>query len=305
MNSFDQVLVQPAEAAPDRDKGFAARLAAGQGVPTLVLLFGVFAALYAGVMSGLVAQWWRDPNYSHGFLVPAFSAWMAWRRREEFAARPARPSLWGFVLVLGSVAMLFLGSLGAELFLARGSMIGVLIGLLVYFQGWGRVRALAFPLAFLFFMVPLPAVIYYQIVFPLQLLASRLAGAAIEVFIPVLREGNLLILPHYTLEVVEACSGIRSLFSLLALAAGYAYLVEPKWLLRCVLVALMVPIAIVANAIRIMLTAALTVWAGPESADGFLHAFSGWAIFLVSVVFMLLFHKLMTFAQGRFARRAA
>src|SRR5262249_9749287 len=157
---------------------------------------------------------------SHGFFVPLFSSYLIWRRRDALAQMPARSSWWGMICVLGSLGLLFLGSLGAELFLTRVGLVGTIVGLVWFFFGAAMVRALAFPLAFLLLMIPLPAIIYNEIVFPLQLLASRFATGCLQQVhaFPVLREGNLLILPNHTLEVVEACSGIRSLMSLTALA---------------------------------------------------------------------------------------
>lgn len=138
------------------------------------------------------------------------------------------------LVVLFSIGLLFLGSLGAELFLARISILGTICGLIVYFSGGALLRAMAFPLVFLLFAIPIPALIYNEIVFPLQFIASKFATSTLDMLnlFPVMREGNILILPHMSLEVVEACSGIRSLMSLLALAAGYGYLVERSTFVR-------------------------------------------------------------------------
>ena len=145
-------------------------------------------------------------------------------------------------------------------------------------------------------MIPLPTLVYNQIVFPLQLLASRFASTCLDKInvVQVLREGNLLILPHSTLQVVEACSGIRSLMSLMALSLGYGYLAEPNFAIRAMLVLATIPVAIVSNGIRVMLAALLTYWWGPAAAEGFLHSFSGWAIFLVATILLLLLHGMLT-----------
>jgi exosortase len=266
----------------------------GEHWPALLLAM-VTLALYAPILGRLVRQWYDDPNYSHGFFVPAFSGYLIWNKRWQIAAIESFPSMWGAVLVFGSLAVLYLGSLGSELFLQRISLIGVIAGLIVYFTGWRRLSAVSFPIAFLLFMIPLPAVIYNQIVFPLQLLASRLATSFLETLnlFPVLREGNLLILDRYTLEVVDACSGIRSLTSLVALAMGYSYLAERRPGVRTFLVLAMVPVAIVSNGIRVVITALMVNYFGIRAAEGFLHSFSGWAIFLVSVMLMLALHSLI------------
>ena len=205
------------------------------------------------------------------------------------------------VIVLGSLGLLFLGSLGAELSLARISILGVICGLIVYFAGPAILRAMAFPLAFLLFAIPIPVVIYNEVVFPLQLIASRFATKVLEMLnlFPIMREGNVLVLPGLHLEVVEACSGIRSLMSLLALAAGYGYLVERSIPVRCFLIVAMVPLAIISNGTRVMITALMANYIGPQAAEGFMHEFSGWVIFVVATVLFLLLHSLITMIRKK------
>ena len=273
---------------------------AGEYWPVLLLILLTFA-LYASVLGALVHQWYDDPNYSHGFFVPLFCGYLIWRKRHQFSGFKAQPSAWGAILIFGAMGVLLLGSLGSELFLQRISLVGLIIGLVVYFGGWPAFRLIAFPLLFLLFMIPLPAVVYNQIVFPLQLLASRFATSCLEAInaFPVLREGNLLILDNYSLEVVDACSGIRSLTSLVALAMGYSYLTERRIGVRASLVLAMVPVAIVSNGIRVVITALLVNAFGMRAADGFLHLFSGWVIFLVSVAMLLLIHRAIQTFVGK------
>ena len=272
----------------------------GEHWPVLLLAL-VTLALYAPVLGRLMRQWYDDPNYSHGFFVPLLSAYLIWNRWGKIKAVKSRPSGWGAILVAGSLAVLYLGSLGSELFLQRISLVGVIAGCIVYFAGWRRLRAVAFPVAFLLFMIPLPAVIFNQIVFPLQLLASRFATSCLETLnlFPILREGNRLILDGYTLEVVDACSGIRSLSSLIALATGYSYLAERRIAIRAFLVLAMVPVAIVSNGIRVVITALLVNYYGFRAAEGFMHSFSGWAIFLVSVMLLLALHGVISIILRR------
>ncbi len=266
-----------------------------------LLLVAVLLVLYAPVLRLLVWQWYNDADYSHGFLVPLLSAFLIWQRRDKLRLIPRRPSPWGMVIVLFSLGLLFLGSLGAELSLARLSLLGVICGLIVYFAGAAILRAMTFPLAFLLFAIPIPAVIYNSIVFPLQFIASRFATNALEMLnlFPVMREGNVLVLPHMSLEVVEACSGIRSLMSLLALAAGYGYLVERSIWVRWLLVLAMVPLAIISNGTRVMITAIMAHYIGREAAQGFMHEFSGWVIFVVATVLFLLLHSGITFIRKK------
>ena len=261
-----------------------------------LLLVGVLFALYAPVLRTLVSQWYHDADYSHGFLVPLLSAYLIWQRRDKLRLVPRRPSLSGMVVVLLALGLFFIGSLGAELFLARFSLLCAICGLIVYFCGWAMLRAMAFPMGFLLFAIPIPVVVYNEIVFPLQFIASKFATWALETLnlFPIMREGNVLILPGMSLEVVEACSGIRSLMSLLALAAGFGYLVERSTLARWILIVAMVPLAIISNGTRVMLTAIMANYMGPRAAEGFMHEFSGWVIFVVATVLFLAFYGLMT-----------
>ena len=252
-----------------------------------VILAGLILMLYASVINSLVLQWWNDPDYSHGFFVPLVSGYILWHERQRWTKTEIKPSNFGFVVMLGAIALLLLGSLGAELFISRFSLLVLLAGMILFLAGWKMLRAVSFPLGYLMWMIPIPVIIYNQITFPLQLIASRLATASLElVQVPVLRDGNILILSNYSLEVVEACSGIRSLMTLVALAVAFGYLVSTRRWIRYVLAALMVPIAVVINAIRIMGAGLLARHFGPAAAEGFLHGFSGWAIFLVALLLM-------------------
>ena len=252
-----------------------------------VILAGLILILYASVIKDLVLQWWTDPDYGHGFFVPLFSGYILWHERQRWTKTEINPSNFGFLVMLGAVSLLLLGSLGAEFFTSRFSLLVLLAGMILFLAGLKMLRAVSFPLGYLMWMIPIPVIIYNQITFPLQLIASRLATAGLELAqVPVLRDGNILIMSNYSLEVVEACSGIRSLMTLMALAVAYGYLVSPRRWVRYVLVALMVPIAIVTNAIRIMGAGILARHFGPAAAEGFLHEFSGWAIFVVAVLLM-------------------
>jgi exosortase len=241
-----------------------------------------------------VGQWWHDPNFSHGFFVPLFSAFVIWQEREHLAQLPLQPSWSGLALVALALAILIVGQMGAELFLARFSLLILLAGLLVLFLGWNYLRALLFPLAFLILMIPIPAIVFNQITFPLQLLASRVAAEVLPwLGVPVLREGNVIVLPSMALEVAEACSGIRSLMSLATLAVIYGYLLERKIVVRVLLAVASVPIAVAANSLRIVGTGLLVQYWDPDKAEGFFHAFSGWLIFVVSLGMLYVLHRLL------------
>ena len=266
-----------------------------------LLLVAVLIALYAPVLKILVRQWYNDADYSHGFLVPLMSLYLIWQRREKLSQIARRPSPWGMLVVLLSVGLLFLGSLGAELFLTRISMLGTICGLVLYFCGAPLLRGMAFPLVFLLFAIPIPVLIYNEIVFPLQFVASKFATSTLETInlFPIMREGNVLILPNMRLEVVEACSGIRSLMSLLALAAGYGYLAERSTVVRWLLFLAMVPLAIISNGTRVMITALMANYIGARAAEGFMHEFSGWVIFVVATALFLGLHSLTIVVRKR------
>lgn len=256
---------------------------------------GVFAALllvlYGPILQHLVADWWTDPDYSQGFLVPVFAGYVLWKQRERLAKVSLKPSNFGLIAMLGAIGLLLVGSLGAELFTSRISLLFLMGGIVLFLAGWKMLKAIFFPLGFLVLMIPIPVIIYNQITFPLQLLASRFATFWLHFMnVPVLREGNLIILPNYTLEVVDACSGIRSLMTLITLAIAYCYLLEDKRWIRWAMVILMVPIAIVSNSVRIFGAGILTYHFGPSMAEGFFHEFSGWVIFVAALLLMFACH---------------
>ena len=259
--------------------------------PVLIVL--AVLVLYGPVLIRLATQVLGDPNYSHSLVVPFFSLYLIWQKWDDLARVEKQPNSFGLVIVLVAVSLLYLGSIGAELFVSRVSFVLLVAGLVLYFYGRDCLRSLAFPICFLLLMIPLPSLVYNRIIFPLQLLSSRFATSTLELIrvMPVLREGNLLTLPHnYTLEVVEACSGIRSLLALVALGLGYSYLAERRVWVRTVLVAAMFPIAIVGNGVRVVCAALLAYSMGPKTAEGFLHPVSGIVIFVVAVTLLLGLH---------------
>jgi exosortase len=247
-----------------------------------------FAVLFGPVLWRLTQDWAHDDNYSHGFIVLPFALYFLWERRAKLAGLVPRPSFLGLPLVLAGLATLVVGQLGAELFLTRISMLVVIAGAVIYLAGWAALRLCAFPLAFLLLMVPIPAIVFNQIAFPLQLLASRVGVAGLALLgIPVLREGNLIVLAHTTLEVAEACSGIRSLVSLLTLGILYGYFTDERSGFRWAVAIATVPIAIAANGLRVAGTGIAAHYMGDEAAQGFLHTFSGWLMFVAA--FLMLF----------------
>jgi exosortase len=250
----------------------------------------LLAAAYLPVLTRLISQWSNDEDMGHGFFVPVVAGFIVWQRRDELLGLKLVPDWRGLLVVFWGAMQLYLATLGAELFLARTAFVISLIGIVFTLGGKPLLRVLAFPLFLLFFMVPIPAIIYNQITFPLQLLASRAAEGALAVFgVPVLREGNILELASQKLSVVEACSGIRSLLTLSFLSLVYAYFFDSKVWMRPVLLVATVPIAIVANASRVTITGLLSE-VNPELAEGVFHTASGWVIFMVALVILTFTH---------------
>ena len=301
------------------------------------------AFVYFTVLVKLGGDWWNDENYSHGLLIPIVVGYILWLKRKrlsEFEAQPA--TWWGAIGVGSSLLLLWAGTAGAELFAQRVSLVLMLASVAVYFCGFRLLRLIAVPLSLFILSIPIPQIIFNRIAFPLQLFASRCAVAAMSFFsIPVLRQGNIIELMPLgasepkKLAVVEACSGIRSLMTLVTLALVYAYFTKPKdgvaqtsvcddvaepqtevWATQdklkfvgrflksftfwrsLILVLAAVPIAILTNALRVSGTGVLAHYYGTRVADGFFHSFSGWVIYLAAAVLL--------FATGwvlnRFAR---
>ena len=257
-------------------------------------LLGLTSWLYAPVLVRLVAQWWSDPNFSHGFFVPAFAAYVLWEDRHRIKAIEGAPSNWGLPLIFLSLLTLILGVFGAELFLSRISLLLLAAGIVVFLRGWQTLRVVLFPVVFLVLMIPIPAIVFNEITLPLQVLASKVSAWLLPYLgVPVFREGNVINLPAMPLEVADACSGIRSLLSLTTLAIMYGYLMEKRVRLRVILALASIPIAVAANSLRIVGTGLLVQYWDPDKAQGFFHEFSGWLMFVFSLLTLFLFHRFM------------
>ena len=273
------------------------------------------AFAYATVFVKLFRDWWSDENYSHGLLIPFIIGYIIWSQRDKLARVSVKPSvLLGGAAVILALFALWTGVAGAELYMQRLSLVLLLAGITVYFWGFSLLKFLLVPLSLLFLALPIPTIIFNKIAFPLQLFASRAAVWSMSMLgIPVLRQGNIIELKPLNsfetkkLEVVEACSGIRSLMTLLTLAVVFAYFthnpssngnppssgsrfgwLKSYWFWRAaIIVGSAVPIAILTNAFRVSGTGILAHYYGTAVADGFFHSFSGWAIYIAA--FILLF----------------
>jgi exosortase len=278
------------------------QLSTGKSILTAIPLWqgaalaAIFVWLYWSTLFHLVSQWWHDPNFSHGFFVPLFSAFVIWQERDRLVRTYPRPSWTGAIVLLAGLTVLIVGRLGAELFLERSSILLVLAGIIILFLGWNLFRGILFPWAFLLLMIPIPTIVLNQITFPLQLLASRVAATILPVLgVPVLREGNVMNLAAMPLEVAVACSGIRSLMSLVTLAIIYGYLLEKRLWVRWFLALAAVPITVAANDVRIVGTGLLVQYWNPEAAEGYFHASWGLIIFVVSLLMLYVLHGFINF----------
>ena len=293
-------MVSNASVLPDREKPLVTRNFSVRTLAPWALLIALVAFIYARVLIKLVHDWYYIPDFSHGFLIPFFVGYILWRRRAQLRNTPLRPSWAGVIVIVFALLVLLTGIYGADLFLSRISLVFLLVGLIWTFAGIPMLRAVTFPLAVLLLAIPFPAIVFNQITFPLQLLASRVAGVVLPLFgVPVLREGNVIQLPAMQLEVAEACSGIRSLMTLFTVAVVYGYFVEKSAARRWILALASIPIAVAANALRIVGTGLCVQYWNPDKALGFFHEFSGWLMFVISLICLYFTQKLIDLIAGR------
>ncbi len=247
------------------------------------------------MIQGLVRDWLNLPNFSHGFLIPIVSLYFVYERRKELSALSASPSWAGLGLIIVGIILLLLGNLATEYFTLRFSLLVVLGGVILFLLGKEFFKLLLFPAVYLIFMIPIPSILMDRITFPMQLFASKMAAMALYfIGIPVLREGNVILLANTSLEVAEACSGIRSLISLVALSVVFAYLTQKTTWRRIIVVLSTFPIAIIANAARVSGTGILAHYYGDKVAQGFFHGFSGWILFVVAFICLFLVGRMLS-----------
>jgi exosortase len=255
----------------------------------IIILTGAFLALYSHSIATLISDWSGDPNFSHGFLIPFVAAYMVWHKKEVLKTIEVKPSQAGLGVIIFGMLCFLAGNIGAELFVMRSSMIITIAGMVIYLFGFQIFKAVMVPIIYLIIMIPIPAIIWNKIAFPLQLFAANLSSDMVRLLgIPVLRDGNILHLANTSLEVVDACSGLRSLTSLLALSGAFAYIAPLGNIKKWILFLSAVPIAVLVNIVRLTITAIMATYWGAEAAQGFLHDMSGILVFAVALALVYL-----------------
>jgi len=260
----------------------------------LVIAGVLLAVIYAPIVPSMVAQWNDDPNYSHGFLIPLISGWFLWRDRKALAELTPSPHWSGIPLLLFGMLLLVVGYAGTEYFTMRSSLIVIVAGIVLYWFGREIFKSAALPIGYLFFMVPLPYILYDSVAFPLKLFITKSSVWILKnLGVVIWREGNIIILPQTVLEVADACSGLRSLVSLLALGVAYAFTSELTSTKRLILIFSTLPIAIATNMFRVVMTGYLAQHYGAAAAEGFFHEFAGLAVFALGMLLLALVGTVM------------
>jgi exosortase len=263
---------------------------------------GLLILCYAPILYRLIVQWATDEDMGYGFFVPVVAGFIAWQRRHQLMAIPRETNNWGLVLVVFAALQSIAATLGAELFTARMAFVIALFGVVLYLGGKAWVKALLFPLVLLLFMVPIPQILYARLTMSLQMLASELGETLIGwMGIPVFRTGNILELPSQSLDVVDACSGIRSLMSLTFLSLIYAYFSDKRIWMRWVLLIATIPIAILANGARVAITGLMSQ-INTDLAKGAYHEMEGYIVFIVALGALVVLHRLITIAVNKFKK---
>lgn len=260
---------------------------------TIVVLFNIT------VIGDLISDWYHDGNYSHGFLIIPISIYLFYRQSKQFTF-PAKPAKAGLaLLVVGCVGLIF-GIAATEYFTTRFSLVLIVTSVAWYYLGASNFRKTWFAFFFLLFMIPIPAIIYYSATAPMQLFASKVTHALLQVVgVPALRQGNIIILPDYRLEVAEACSGLRSLVTLMALTSLYGYLRLPGKVVPVILFLATFPIAIATNIFRVVTTGLGAYTISTSLAESFLHEISGAMVFISALILVIILGAILQWAKNR------
>ncbi|NCO52155.1 MAG: exosortase [Deltaproteobacteria bacterium] len=260
----------------------------------LSVISGLFMWLCLPIMIFMWTLWFGDIGHNNGVLMPLVSLYLIWSKRDQLKSLEAQPSWWGLLFLFFSVCVMLLGIGSAERFTQEVAMVMLLIGIVWFNLGNKVSRAVTFPMLFLFLMIPPPMMFYAGLSVKLQLFSTKISMVFLHLLnIPVYNEGNVISLPSMQLQVAEACSGIRSLFSLFTLGVIFAYLFQRHWTWRLILILSTIPIAILFNALRISGTCILAQYWSPKITDSFNHFMSGWIVFIFAFLALWLFNTLI------------
>ncbi|RLG54243.1 MAG: exosortase [Candidatus Hydrothermarchaeota archaeon] len=260
----------------------------------LIFLAILVSVLYFKTFVWLGQVYRTDPENSHGFLIPLVLGYLIWSKRDVLKMAKSRPASWGVVLIVLAILLQILSFRAGVYITSVLSFIILVTGLILYLMGSELLKKLSFPVLYMFFLVPLPGLVQAILTFPMKIFASKVsAGILGAMGTPVLREGNVLVMPEYSFEVADACSGLRSMMALLALGALFAYFTQHTIFRKLLLFLLSVPIAIAANIFRIVVTCLIAYYVSTSIVEGFLHEFSGILVFMSAVVLLMATSKLM------------
>ena len=253
-------------------------------VPGMLLIGGILILQFFPTFESLIREWDTNIYYSHGYLMLPLAFWLAWRRRDVLQSLSVHPSWSGLFLLLTGLGFFIIGKKADILFAQGLSLLMVLGGTIWVLMGRSALKKLAFPIGILGFMIPLPYLLLDPIGFPMKEFAAATSAGVLQAFgMPIFQDGVYLYLPDYLLVVEDVCNGLRSLISMTMVGTVLGYILLPALGDRIILSLLSIPIAIVANILRILLTAVLGYYVSDEFAQGFLHEFSGLFVFLVSL----------------------
>jgi exosortase len=265
----------------------------------LALVLPLLIWMYFTIVPKMVMDWYNDENYSHGFLVPIIAGYFFWQRWPELKDRLVKPDGLGLAVIIFGLLQLLAAWLGTEYFTMRSSLIVLLAGMTLFWFGREVLKGMALPIGYLIFMVPIPYTIYDMLAFPLKLFVTKVSVGFLKlVGVVVMREGNIIMFPTTTFEVADACSGIRSLISLLALAAAYSFLMKTSTPRRWIIIFSAIPIAVATNALRVIGTGILAQWWGAKAAEGFFHEFAGMAVFVLAMAMLAAFGEILRRTGG-------
>jgi len=261
----------------------------------LFLLLSAFIFSYFPVWQELIATWSSNDDYTHGFLIPPLSLYIVWLKRREISQTEIEPSWWGAVFAVFMLLVYLFAFMAGIKTLSSLSMILLLASAVIFLLGFRVLAGIAFPLAILFFMIPIPSQVYATLTIPLQLFVSKISTLVSELAgIPISRAGNVIYLPERTFQVVQACSGLRSLISLSAISAVFGYLTLHSYMLRSALLIACLPVAIIVNIFRVVVLIFAYFYFGLDLASGSGHTIFGAAVFIMALLLLALLRGLLT-----------